>query len=143
MDIDTDELLISFLTAAKLANPSVQLDKSAIQINPRPAPHDPGKSKFREGEEQAVYAFFLNDLCLKVGKAGPHSGARFVSQHYGVKRAGSSLARSLLKYKGCQAFHRLLGDAGRSAIQGLDEHYRLQSIFEGRFAPGVGGLVVH
>lgn len=44
----------------------------------------------------AVYAFFLNGDCLKVGKAGPNSNARFQSQHYNPNSARSTLARSML-----------------------------------------------
>ena len=42
-----------------------------------------------------AYAFFLGESCLKVGKAGPKTQARFVSQHYGMS-APSTLARSIL-----------------------------------------------
>jgi hypothetical protein len=45
---------------------------------------------------QAVYCFFLGDKCLKAGKAGPQSAARFTSQHYGLN-ALSALAKSILK----------------------------------------------
>lgn len=48
----------------------------------------------------AVYCFFLNGTALKVGMAGPNSNARFRSHHYGHSRAGSTLARSILKYPG-------------------------------------------
>jgi hypothetical protein len=34
---------------------------------------------------------------LKVGKAGPNSGARYTSQHYNAASAPSTLAASLLK----------------------------------------------
>jgi hypothetical protein len=39
----------------------------------------------------------LGDRCLKVGKAGPKSQARFTSQHYGFN-APATLAKSLLKH---------------------------------------------
>jgi hypothetical protein len=47
---------------------------------------------------QGVYCFRYDDIWLKVGKAGPNSGARWVSQHYKPGRAQSTLAFSLLKY---------------------------------------------
>lgn len=37
---------------------------------------------------------------LKVGKAGPKSNARFQSHHYGIERASSTLARSLVEASG-------------------------------------------
>src|SRR5271169_3703372 len=46
--------------------------------------------------KMAVYAFFLNGQALKVGKAGANSDARYRSQHYNPKSAGSNLARSIL-----------------------------------------------
>lgn len=39
----------------------------------------------------------LGNRCLKVGKAGPKSAARFCNQHYGVNRAPSTLAKSVIK----------------------------------------------
>lgn len=44
-----------------------------------------------------MYVFMFGDRCLKVGKAGPKSKARFCGQHYGTK-APSTLAKSLIKY---------------------------------------------
>lgn len=46
----------------------------------------------------AIYVFMFGERCLKVGKAGSKSSARFCSQHYGVK-APSTLAKSIIKYK--------------------------------------------
>src|SRR5215469_18646148 len=46
----------------------------------------------------AVYVFSLAskpDLVLKVGKAGPKSAARFVSQHYLPASCKSNLAKSI------------------------------------------------
>ena len=60
------------------------------------APHR-RPSRLPEGR-QAVYAFFLCDACLKVGKAGPKTAARFISQHYGFN-APSTLAKSLLGHR--------------------------------------------
>jgi len=47
---------------------------------------------------QGVYCFRYGDIWLKAGKAGPNSGARWVSQHYKPGRAQSTLALSLVKY---------------------------------------------
>jgi len=50
------------------------------------------------GGWQGVYCFRFGPSWLKVGKAGPKSGARWTSQHYKPTRARSTLAFSLLKY---------------------------------------------
>jgi hypothetical protein len=47
----------------------------------------------------AVYVFLWRDECLKVGKAGPRSQARYVSQHYNPASSPSNLARSVLEHK--------------------------------------------
>src|SRR5438094_274843 len=48
---------------------------------------------------QGVYSFqYQKAAWLKVGKAGPKSGARWTSQHYHPGRAQSTLAFSLLRY---------------------------------------------
>ena len=45
-----------------------------------------------------MYSFKYQEVWLKVGKAGPKSGARWTSQHYHPGRAQSTLAFSLLRY---------------------------------------------
>jgi hypothetical protein len=47
---------------------------------------------------QGVYCFEYEGAWLKVGKAGPKSGARWISQHYNRGSAMSTLAFSLVKY---------------------------------------------
>jgi hypothetical protein len=47
---------------------------------------------------QGVYCFRYDGTWLKVGKAGPKSGARWISQHYNPGSAMSTLAFSLVKY---------------------------------------------
>jgi hypothetical protein len=69
-------------------------------------------------EKQAVYIFMAGDQCLKVGKVGPKSNARFVSQHYGLK-ASSSLARSILADRARIA--GLVPDCPPGVINALDE----------------------
>ncbi len=48
-------------------------------------------------DAMAVYAFFLDDRALKVGKAGPNSNARYSFQHYNASSAASTLAASLMR----------------------------------------------
>jgi hypothetical protein len=47
---------------------------------------------------QGVYCFDYEGIWLKVGKAGPNSGPRWISQHYNPASAPSTLAFSLVKY---------------------------------------------
>jgi hypothetical protein len=47
---------------------------------------------------QGVYCFQYDTTWLKIGKAGPKSGARWISQHYSPGSAMSTLAFSLVKY---------------------------------------------
>ena len=70
------------------------LTPSDLVVEILPAPHR-RPSSIPAGA-QAVYAFFLLGRCLKVGKAGPKTQARFTSQHYG-QSAPSTLAKSILK----------------------------------------------
>ena len=77
-----------------LLQPGVVVDTSVVELlaapHRRPSSMPPGT--------QAVYAFILGEHCLKVGKAGPKTQARFTSQHYG-KNAPSTLAKSILKHR--------------------------------------------
>lgn len=65
----------------------------SIETEFLPKPHKP--AGLPTGK-MAVYAFFLNGQALKVGKAGANSDARYRSQHYNAKSAGSNLALSIL-----------------------------------------------
>lgn len=85
------EIIVAFLHVAELAQ--VQLAPAQVRHELLPAPHK-RPSSLAPGL-QAVYAFLLGDRCLKVGKAGPKTQARFTSQHYGMK-APSTLAKSIL-----------------------------------------------
>ena len=84
-------MIDAFLQVAELAH--TQLTSAHVRHELLPAPHK-RPSSLPPGL-QAVYAFFLDDRCLKVGKAGPKTQARFTSQHYGMN-APSTLAKSIL-----------------------------------------------
>ena len=86
------EIASDFVQVAAHAGISIPL--SDIEVQFFAAPHHP-PSSLPTGK-LAVYIFMLADRCLKVGKAGPKSAARFCSQHYGI-RAPSTLAKSLMK----------------------------------------------
>jgi hypothetical protein len=84
-----NDIARDFTSAAKLAN--IEL---ALQYEFHPAPHIPPilpKGKL------AVYAFIYKGECLKVGKAGMKSKARFTSQHYLPNASISNLAKSILQ----------------------------------------------
>ena len=66
-----------------------------VKIEPLGAPHQP--RPLPKGW-QGIYCFRYRTTWLKVGKAGPKSGARWVSHHYNPGRALSTLAWSLLRY---------------------------------------------
>ncbi len=87
------EIKTAFQQAAALAGVPIPLSEIEVQFST--APHTPPTSlptgKF------AVYVFMFGNRCLKVGKAGPKSAARFCSHHYGANRAPSTLVKSLLK----------------------------------------------
>ncbi len=80
-----------FTAAAALAG--VPIPSSEIEIVELTAPHR-RPSSLPKGK-LAVYAFIYGERCLKVGKAGQRSAARYCSQHYGMS-APSTLAKSLL-----------------------------------------------
>lgn len=93
--IDANKLISDFLHAAKLAG--LDIKQKDIHIENLPAPHVP-PSTLPSGK-MAVYVFHWADRCLKVGKVGPKSQARYTSQHYSPKSSNSNLAKSILKDK--------------------------------------------
>lgn len=88
---DIEDALAVFLSAAHLAGVSLAAD--ALEVEYLPAPHRP-PSRLPAGR-MAVYGFWARGRWLKIGRAGPHSAARFTSHHYRVNGAQSTLAASL------------------------------------------------
>jgi hypothetical protein len=82
------EAIADFSKVTDLVGP----DGITPEIMPRPQ-----KSKGLSAGKMAVFAFFLNGKALKVGKVGANSDARYRSQHYNPRSAGSNLASSILK----------------------------------------------
>lgn len=72
------------------------IDKERYKVVNRGMPHIP--QSLPTGF-MGVYTFWYNDKFLKIGKAGPNSNARFISQHYNPKSAQSTLAASILADK--------------------------------------------
>jgi hypothetical protein len=95
-------LLEDFRKVATLAD--VALSRESISFQIMRAPHLP-PSSLPIGK-MAVYAFVWNERCLKVGKVGPKSQARFTSQHYISASSNSNLAKSLVGH------HEKLGLSG-------------------------------
>ena len=81
-----------FIEVARLSG--ISLSPRDIHVEILRAPHSP--STLPPGK-MAVYVFLLGDECLKVGKAGPNSGPRYLFQHYNPDSSRSNLAKSLLK----------------------------------------------
>jgi hypothetical protein len=86
---ELDAALADFLVVAKLARAPIQ--STDIVVEYLPAPHRP--SGLPPGK-MAVYMFRFEQVWLKIGKAGPSSGPRYMSQHY-TGSAMSTLAGSL------------------------------------------------
>ena len=70
-----------------------QLDSKQYQIIDLGVPHQP---RNLPANMMSVYTFWYGTVCLKIGKAGPNSNARFLSQHYNPGSARSTLAASIL-----------------------------------------------
>ena len=90
-----------FVKAAALAGISIVRSDIEVEVL---VPHRP-PSSLPTGKS-AVYVFIFGSRCLKVGKAGPKSAARFCTQHYGTN-ARSTLAKSLLKLQSNVGVHGL------------------------------------
>lgn len=69
------------------------IDKTRYKIIDRGIPHQP---KSLPNRMMGVYTFWYEGEFLKIGKAGPSSNARFLSQHYNPRSAQSTLAASVL-----------------------------------------------
>lgn len=102
---DLAALLDDFRKVVALAG--VSFAPTALSFETLPSPHKP-PSALPSGK-MAVYVFVWNGRCLKVGKAGPKSQARYTSQHYIPASSNSNLAKSLV------AGHRKLGLSGITA----------------------------
>ena len=90
---DVEQIILDFVHIAELAG--LEAKRDDIQIEMLTAPHTP-PSALPKGM-MAVYVFFWRTQCLKVGKVGPKSQARYTSQHYSPKSSNSNLAKSILK----------------------------------------------
>ncbi len=92
MNWDPEQIRDDFLSVARVAG--IDIRRDAICIDPLEMPHTP--PSLPRGK-MAVYVFCDTRNVLKVGRAGPKSGARYKSHHYSPSRAKSTLAASLLR----------------------------------------------
>lgn len=98
---EIEEALAAFVTVAELAGEPIR--PGELQVECLPAPH---RSPSRLPTDQmAVYAFWWEGEWLKIGKAGPRSQARYISQHYHAGSALSTLAGSLANDPRTQEVH--------------------------------------
>ena len=92
---DLNALLNDFRKVTAIAK--VSLSPDALSFKSLPAPHT---SFNLPNGKSAVYVFIRNGVCLKVGKVGPKSNARFNSQHYNPSSSNSNLAKSIVARQG-------------------------------------------
>jgi len=87
--MDIEDILYDFIEVCRLANVP-NFNRSSIEIK------EGHLSISLEKDTIAAYIFMYGDKCLKVGKVGPNSNARYIYQHYHHKSSNSNLAKSLL-----------------------------------------------
>ena len=85
-------LIADFRKVAELAG--VRVSDNALSVESLPAPHK--RPIALPKGKMAVYVFVWQEQCLKVGKVGPNSQARYTSQHYLPSSSNSNLAKSIL-----------------------------------------------
>ena len=91
--VDPKELISDFIKAAALAG--IQMPMNCISHEVLPAPHNAPRN-LQQGK-MAVYVFSWKGPCLRVGKVGTRSQARYTSQHYNAGSSNSNVAKSILK----------------------------------------------
>ena len=92
---ELNRLVEDFKKVAQLAG--VDVPDGSITVEKMNAPHSPPTSL--PSGKMAVYVFMWDGKCLKVGKVGQKSQARYTSQHYNPNSSNSNLAKSILKHK--------------------------------------------
>ncbi len=108
-------LLTDFAEVSRLSG--LSLPASQMRLERLPAPHR-RPSELPTGK-CAVYGFLFRGRCLKVGKVGPRSAARFCSHHYLPGSSQSNLSKTILSNKPVIA--GLAGANEAASIEALDE----------------------
>lgn len=88
---DIEAAVEDYLAVAALSHGPIS--RTEIENKFPNAPHAPS-SRISTGM-MAIYGFWHDGVWLKIGKVGPNSHARFVSQHFNAKSSRSNLAASL------------------------------------------------
>jgi hypothetical protein len=91
LDIDFVALVADFVEVARLSGFGISTNDISHEVLPNPH----RRPQLPRGKK-AAYVFCIADKCLKVGKVGSNSNARFSSQHYIPASSRSNLAKSLL-----------------------------------------------
>ncbi len=100
-----EQIRVDFLRVARTAGTEIQpddIDIETLEMPHRPMPLPAGKI--------AVFVFSDTDRVLTVSMTGPNSNPRYQYQHYSVKGAPSTLARSLREDSYMVQRHRLNDD---------------------------------
>jgi hypothetical protein len=84
---------VKLILVETLKQLKIEVEENQIEIKDLGYPH---KTEILPKGKMAVYAFFYGNECLKIGKAGPKSNARYNSQHYNPESSKSNLAKSLV-----------------------------------------------
>jgi len=103
--MDPETLVANFIRVADMAGITIRPEAVAVEM--LPPPHRP--PSLLPAGKMGVYIFHWGSQCLKVGKVGPRSQARYTSQHYNPGSSNSNLAKSILK------------DRENLGIAGIDE----------------------
>lgn len=134
MRADIEESLEAFIAVAALGKEPISRDEMTVEF--QIAPHQP-PSHLPVGK-LAIYGFWRDGEWLKIGKAGPKSGPRYVNQHYSMK-APSTLAKSLV------ADVRFLNLAGFDALAPgkwiKDSTHRVNILLSSDRGPGMLSLL--
>jgi hypothetical protein len=98
----------------------VPILEGQIRMIDQGVPHRP--SSLPKGTV-GIYLFFFQYECVKIGKAGSKSNARFLSQHYNPESSQSNLAKSIVldnnfSYK--QLSKENIGDWMKSNLRRVD-----------------------
>lgn len=90
-DNTMDKLKSILIDVVRLAG--THIDDRQIDIIDRACPHKP---ESLPAGKMGIYMFKYRERFLKIGKAGPKSNARFLSQHYNPDSSNSNLAKYLI-----------------------------------------------
>lgn len=104
----------SFIQIAKIAGYDKKLSIEMDEVDNEHGTHLP-KGKV------AVYSFFYNKQCLKVGKSGKKSQARYAYQHYNPNSSNSNLAKSMQRER--KIYEGLTKDNSRAWITKNTDRY--------------------